>query len=308
MRFLTLFIIFFNFNAFSYVPTVESLFRNANNPEVTTNALVLNLSIKKVDNQSVTPAAVKLVYNSFNDSSLKLTQLLFSTESFSDAELLDKKYMGSFTTKNFHLDNSLEKGLLFASLNTLLINDSGLMLEYLKELGVGVKYNDELIVGEKMQLINRYKNFLGKPSEINPLRPENDDERKKIEKIMKESFYNKSNLISFGKWDNFVGWNIRDEKFEAFFENHSRKLLRLSYKTEKGTIEIIYKDYILYDGIHSFPRYIYLRDQDNISWVFETKSLRFFQENMNEMLVRIKKYDDALKGKEAIKHECSFLF
>ena len=309
-----------SWSAIGYVPTVEGLFRHGNNPDVTTNALVLSASItphnpfaEKTENP-VSPLWVKWIYNVTPHGKLKLTQLLYSSAAMNEASLLDKIYVAELSPKSFTAANT-EKGLLLALLNSMLINDGSFMIDFLQHHGVSVAANTEILNQEKTALLYRYRAWLAQTkggraagAEESPLNPSNPTERERVSRLMNSSMYLDSGKVSLSRYQGEPAWQIRTESFEAFVDDAKREVRQVVLRQSNGEIDITCHNDLLINGTHRMPKYLIIKttlDQHyNVSFI----SLRHFNESQSELLNRLQKYDQVLSQKRSPVERPSFLY
>lgn len=304
----------------SYVPTVEGLFRHGNNPEVTTNALVLTASVQPhnpfVEGAETTapPLWVKWIYNVTPHGKLKLTQLIYSSAAMSDATLLDKIYVAELSPQSFP-GAQTERGLFLALLNSILINDGSFMIDFLQHHGVSVAANTEILNQEKIALLTRYRSWLSQTkggrvagTEESPLAPNNPAEKERVSRIMSSPMYLDSGKVSLSRHQGEPAWHVRTENFEAFVDDAKREIRQLTLRQSSGETEISCTDPMLLNGSHRVPKRLIVKTTLDQHYAVTLLSLRHFNETQADLLARLQRYDQVLGAKKTPVERPSFLF
>ena len=316
--------------AHAYVPTVESLFRHGSNPDVTANGISLTLVVKKMGEEK-TPATTQdaslvqdarpedfykiFITNNPNDS-LKIAQTRYKNATFSESSLEHKIYYPNFTSYTVKTDvEHMERGLFYALIHSLTLNNGSHMVNYLKGLGVPVRLNNELINREKVEFLADYKRYLvtiakdrnAKKTEVNPMRPDDREARERAERIMNESMYTDTKQVKLSRDDGQISWVVNAGPFEAVFAYKSRDLQKIRFKSQAGEFEMICKDYWLANGTHAMPRYILVKSLNGQSYQVEITNLRHYVEKEADLVRRLNNWDQILKGKESSELRPEFL-
>ena len=131
-------------SAHSYVPTVESLFRNGANQDVETNGTALTMVVKKIEAAPKTETSVsdvsllaspraqdfyKIFFTRVSNDSVKLAQTRYSDASFSEDSLLHKVYYPNFTPFTVKGEQA-DRGVFFGVLESLLMNNGAYPVSY----------------------------------------------------------------------------------------------------------------------------------------------------------------------------------
>lgn len=311
----------------AYVPTVESLFRHGSNPEVTANGLSLTLVVKKVQpGEKAGSSGTALltdkgedyfkIFFTKNGDALKVAQTRYSSSAFTEASLQHKTYYPNFTPYTIKPGVELaEKGVFFALLHSLTLNNGSHMVSYLKSLGIPVKLNNEIINREKVEFLADYKRYLvaitkdrnAKKTEVNPMKPEDASARNRAEDIMNEPMYVDTKQVKLSKDEGQVAWVVNAGSFEAVVSYKDRDVQRIKYKSAAGDFEIICKDYWLANGTHSMPRYMLIKTFNGQHYQVEITNLRHYIEKEDDLVKRLRNWDQALKGRESADVRPEFL-
>lgn len=328
-----IFALFFLFmaSAQAYVPTVESLFRHGSNPEVSANGLVLTFQLKKIipgekSGSSMNDVALLgdvdsedfyKVFISQMDEVIKLSQTRYTNKSFSETSLVQKTYFPNFTPYTIKANlQETQRGIFYGLLFSLARNDGSYLLSYLKTLGVPVRLNNEIINREKVEFLAEYKRYLAmiardksaKKTEPNPMRPEDPDARERVEQIMARPMYVDTNQVSLERDEGKMSWMVKAGDFQAVISYKARDVQRVKYSSADGEFEIICKDYFLANGTHAFPRYLLVKTFNGEQFQLETLNLRQFVEKEEDLIKRLGRWDQILKGKNSVELRPDFLF
>jgi hypothetical protein len=327
---LLLFLIFVSFKTMAYVPTVESLFRHGSNPDISTNAIVISLSVKRVhagggeEGRSNREASLfqdkaqdyyKLFLNRSGEN-LKVSQARYNNANFSDNSLVHKTYYPNFTPFTIKPSvESAERGLFFGLIQSLVLNQGAPLVSYLKSIGVPVRLNNEIINRQKVELLARYKRYLllvakdknARKSELNPLKPSDVSAKDRVEAILSQPMYVNTNQVSLSREGGQVAWSVGAGSFEASVSYKQREVQKVKYKSESGEFEIICKDYWLANGTHALPRLMLIKTFSGQLFEIEITNMRHFVEREDDLLKRLRNWDQILKGKESAEARPEFL-
>ena len=317
--------------AHAYVPTVESLFRHGSNPDVTANGMSLTLVVKKIQpGDKPAPSSISDVtllkdekledyYKVFftkNGETLKVAQTRYSNMSFSESSLIHKTYYPNFTSFTIKPGvEQLEKGLFYSLLDSMVLNNGAHMVNYLKNQGVPVRLNNEIINRDKVEFLANYKSYLVtinkdrnlKKTEMNPMRPDDRDARERAEEIMNEPMYVDTKQVKLSRDDGQVAWAVNAGNFEAVVSYKERDVQRIKFKSSSGDIEMICKDYWLANGTHRLPRFVLIKGLTGQTYQVEITNLRHYNEREDDLVKRLTNWDQILKGKDTTELRPEFL-
>lgn len=319
-RLITFFLVIASIHVVAYVPTVEGLFRHGGNPDVTTNALVITASVaphnpyEEKTEPAANPLWVKWVYNMSPQGKLKLTQLIYSSASMVDANLIDKVYVSELSPQSFGASQT-ERGFLLSVFNSILINDGSFMIDFLQNHGVSVNANTEILNQDKVALLTRYKTWLiqsngGRSStaEDSPLSPTSASEKERVNKLMSSPMYLDSGLVSLSRYHGEPAWQIKTENFESFIDDTKREIKQVILRQPNGDIEITAHEPTLLDGLHRIPRSLIIKSALDQHYQIRFTSLKYFNENPSELLARLRRYDQILAHKRVSVERPAFLY
>ena len=306
----------------AYVPTVESLFRHGSSPDVSANGVSVTFKVNKIipgqkSGQSVTSASLlrddkvedyfKIFFTRINETT-KIAQTRYNKSNFSESSLSHKLYFPNFTAYTIKPNlEEAEKGIFYGLLHSLVLNEGEQLLSYLKSLDVPVRLNSELLNREKVEFLAGYKHYLAtiskdrnaRKTEVNPMRPEDPAARERADQIMAEPMYIDTNQVKLSKDEGSIAWVVNAGPFEAVFSYKERDAQRIKFKSAAGDFEVIMKDYYLANGTHSFPKFILVRTFSGEQYQLETLNLRHYVEKEEDLIKRLRNWDNILKGKES---------
>jgi hypothetical protein len=311
----------FSLNSFAYQPTVESLFRNGSNADIGNNTVVANILIERMEedqeaiateessNEEV-PTLKLPKYNAFklqifneNEEKPKFIQLDYANETFIKNQIAKVHYKNYLNLQSLGFtEENVEGKIFYATLYSLLNNKGDMLLELLKSLGSEVKTNQELLNMDKITLLNQYKEYLKQKMEDeeneeikNPLNVEDPEEREKIREILKQKFYLDSPYVQKIKERESFFWHVKEAVFEAKFTDSERHLLSLVINTPNGKVEFTFKDYILFNSTHEFPKEILFKNVLGKTFKITLKKLSIFADTTEKFNKRLNRYETSVK-------------
>ena len=314
MKYIIFLFAFFITSAQAYTPTIESLFRHGSNPEVTTNALSLSFSVKDLSNPE-NVQFYKIFFSVFDEKTLKVSQTAYNQDSFSEGSLLGKVYHSQLVPINFKAQN-LEKGLFYSLLHSILLNDGDFLVNYLKLAGAPVKLNSELLNDEKIALMRDYKNYLIainndrslKKTLQSPLRPESEQGQERANRILKEPMYLDTNQVTLSSYEGKPAWLVEAGGFQSYVSYDDRRPLKVRYKNSTGEVEIQCLDYWRPDAAHAVPKKMIIKTAKSEMYQVETLSLRYFNEKEDDLVKRLRHWDEILRTPKELPLRPDFLF
>lgn len=326
MKVLALFF-FVSASVHAYVPTVESLFRHGSNPDVTANGLSVTMVVKRIQPGEKAAGSTsdsllkdekgedyyKIFFTKSGDT-LKVAQTRYNSNAFTENSLQHKTYYPNFSPFTIKPEHP-EKGVFFALLDSFMLNNGAHIVNYLKSAGVPVKLNNEIINRSKVELLADYKRYLiavgkdknAKKTEVNPMKPDDAAARARAEDIMNEPMYVDTKQVKLSKDEGQVAWVVNAGAFEAVVSYKERDVQKVKFKSTAGDFEIVCKDYWLANGTHSLPRYMLIKTSNGQNYQVEITNLRHYIEKEDDLVKRLRNWDQALKGKESSEARPEFL-
>lgn len=314
-------------SAFAYVPTVESLFRFGSNADVTSNGISIGLVVRRIHAQAEEGDGnlvkekrpeefYRIYFTKAAGDTLKVAQVRFRDTNFSESTIDHKIYYPNFTPHTLKpVPEQLEKGLFYSLLHSIAFNNGSALVTYLKDLGVPVKLNSEILNRQKIELLASYKKYLttiaqnraARKTEKNPLLPEDPAARERAESIMNESMYVDNGDVKLGRDEGRIAWVINSGNFESVVAYNQRSVQKYKYKSAGGEFSVTCKDYWLANGTHYFPKTFQIKAMSGENFEVEVVELRHYIEKDDDLVRRQKRWDQVLKGKESSDPRPEFL-
>jgi hypothetical protein len=306
--------VFLSANVFAYIPTVESLFRNGDNAEVTSNTVFLNANLFKVSanqEQEESLFYLRWVYHFSQNEKLKMLQASYSGAGFSESNLVDKSYITHINPYLFNETTPAQvRGVFYSLLNSLLLNDGSFIVDFLKTKKVNVHQNQALVNRSQKNLLDRYRRYLSdkkRTEVVSPLEPTDPQERMRVRALLAEKLIQDQGQVKLTRFNSELVWHLDTTLLKAWISDSRREIRKIVYKMDSGDLEIYPKDYYLMDGVHKFPRSILMKLPSGDHYRLDFSELRYFSENENSFVDRVKKYDSILGGKK-LTSKPEFLF
>jgi hypothetical protein len=291
-----LLLIMITINTMAAVPTVEGLLRHPANSEVTSTNTILRLSLKDLsDEPSLSDRNslyVKYFFNNELKAKIRLLQVVYNDKSMSNESIVNVKYIDNIRSSQL----SREKRMFYAILSSLLLNRSTELSYYIKELSKDYKSNNQSVNYTKRNVILSYKKYLTDKKENkdldesnNPFQGKDSDKRQQIKDVMSESYYAKSDAIKLEKVDGDFMWLVTLEHFKGFFLNELLRMKKLEFDNLSGLDVVSMDQYLLFDGIHEFPKKIKL-NLNGPRYEFSTINLRHIESKNKSITSRYSDY------------------
>lgn len=302
--------------ALSYTPTPESLFRNAENPDLLGSTVIANLkvsllkgekeSINGIDIASLSQADREKYYKLFiytdEEGNTRLMQLNYA-RGFEKSQLQNLIYKPYFTYKNLGLNKEqVEKGVFYSLMASLFSNSGAMMIDTVKAHGGALKKNRESYNQSQLQLISRYKWYVTQsktnPDIKNPMVAESSEEKERLNELLNSSFYDKSPYVKRVRVNDDFFWEVESEKLYARFLQTNRHLEKLLFKSNFGEIELNLKSYALFNANYIFPQFIYFKDLAGLQYKIDLQKVVILQDNADNFTKRYKSYQDEMDKKQ----------
>lgn len=309
MRTLIAYLIIMSFEVGAYSPTLESLFRNANNVDIGNNTVMASLIITELDPETNKPlssednvakkAAVKFVIFNEKEDRPTLTQVEYKDSSFNYGALSDVSER-SFKRLSSLIRNKemIEAKSFYSVMAMLLNNDGSFMIDFIKGFQPKAQKNQELINTRKVRLLGEYKRYLQNiknesPSPpVNPLEPESDEKKARVKEIMSEGFLNKDPLIKRVKKNDHFAWVVQEDNLSLNFDNEHR-IKDFSLKTRLGKIQYVFGKFLVFGQSFEFPEFIWFSDLQGRKYEIKASQIKIFSDNSSYLERRNKKYLEA---------------
>lgn len=245
-------------NLIAAVPTMEGIFSNSSNPDVTNQLTIINLVM---DNEQQDPSLTKnyikiFVYKTKNKHTSY--QIQYSGQKM-DVPIKVINMKGFDKTSNIQ---DVSKRSFRGLIEYFFYNDSRNLLSMIDKISPDFNYNSEIIDEEKRAMMEKYKSYLAAVSKNpslkselkSPLNSENMDERRFARDMMEQSIYKSTTKIRIEKIESEFFWRLSLDNVKALFEMEKHQLKELFFTIKDGEeIKWRFGDYILFDGVHFAP-------------------------------------------------------
>lgn len=292
--------------AMASVPTVEGLFRNSSNKEITAEGIIVAYSIEEQQNELLMqktegevlsneletemlkekskPIYVRETLYKLTDSkTIQSIKYLYNSAEMKTKDLIKFKYSPNYKAKIINEFN-VNKRLLSSLKMMYLRNDSETIGTLLKDKGNNYLSNKEILNSDKTKLLNSYKEYLIATKEdpdlraelSSPLNPTDMEEKGKVLDLMKKNIYQKTNQVNLVKIQNEFRWQVDLGTINAEFTNEGHRLKKLTLQSN-GNIEVTTGDHVLFNGIHELPKVIIFKSSNDRVYKIRFISLKHYQ-------------------------------
>lgn len=310
-------------SALSAVPTMEGLFRNGINKDISAELVILKLKIDEQNNDSLMEK-IKLEGNEDKLKELlerekmetKYIELIFSIDGENRYRLIQNEYASqSFVSKDLirtelftNIRNSIraskqsEKHLLYSTLLMFVLNDSRSLVDFAKHYNSDFELNKEMMNTEKVGLLRKYQKYLTVIKEDkemgdaleSPLSPSDEEKRLQVQSVKKARMYTPSQKVKLVRENGVFFWVVDLENFTARFFNNSHMLDFLKMKVGEASLELKCSEYILYDGRHTLPKYFILKDLKDRLFKISMVKLKHYNKSSQKLGDRYKVFKEKI--------------
>lgn len=264
-------------------PTPEGLFRYGPTLDQQGDLILLDLVVhpeKKIEEVEKHPNYIQLLIAP-RDQRAELLQLEFARPGFEEKDIIDFQYWPNWGHALGHEATSI-RNLFYAIVGMYTLNEGEFMRDLLLRSVPDFKSNRELINFEKRSLMEAKRDYLAQirnnpdlqESLVSPLRPEDPEERKKVEDIMRMPTYFKAdNLFLEREGRNFY-WYLRYDNFNAKFSVKNQRIKSLMFRMAEAPIRMRFGEYVVFDGRRELPRYIILETPRGETYRIEVANFR----------------------------------
>jgi len=308
------------FNVLAAIPTMEGLFRNSINPDITDNLIVVNVkaSVKPVnDDTSSDTAFYKILFNNTVGERKEDIIAKYATAEMDNDLIIDVKFL--LTESELLKDmGKVARNFNFATLSMFTTNSSTLISKLLKQFDPEFTLNSELVNLEKKELFAKYKRYLINKKEYDkktkqmkkdgatveesgalieptsPLITEDEEEKKKIDGMLTGSIYNTQSHIKLSKDGAEFFWNIETDKLTAKFKNETHQLKSLKLNTGNEELNIIPNDYVTFKQYQLPKKYVFRNNSQES--VFEIINYYTFQSKSKAFTDRMGEYKKIIEN------------
>jgi len=325
MKTIGLILLLISTNLYSAVPTPESLFRNGNNKDLNGNFIVLKFVFQQdpsdedvnrlpqdpsVREQSLAtkypPRYAKLIFSLESEGKIQMLQCIYNNNEMNIDDLLGVHFVEDINEVLAKEEQNVEKKLFYSLLLMFSLNESSGMASVLRSHNHNFTANENLLNLDKKNLLEKYKEYLvaiknDKKMEeelVSPLKPIEPEEKVKINDILNSSMYTIAQDVELVRENRKFYWKVSYENFLALFNHESHRLAKIQLLSNEGSIEGVFGDYILFDGIHELPKVSILKSFDGNKYKLNMLSIREFTNKGKRLDARAKEYLDILKIKK----------
>ncbi|HLE09689.1 MAG: hypothetical protein A2504_02225 [Bdellovibrionales bacterium RIFOXYD12_FULL_39_22] len=276
------------------IPTVDALFRNSNNADLTGNLVKAKLIIREakesetagsaMSNETTASGSASVTSNasslattpyyfefifSVAEGRMEVLQLEFSRPSMESRSLKKVTYLPNLL-KRIKEDDQIVSSSFYSLLMSLALNDSSGMMATISKILPGQQNNRQLLNEKKVELLKKYQSYLSaikndpsKEADLpNPMRPENPEEMETVKSILKENMYLTESSVKTVKSDDQFFWQISAEGLSALFYQDTHRLRAFSASLNSKSVIIDCGEYTLFDTIHEMPKIILITKVD----------------------------------------------
>lgn len=303
-------------------PTIEGLFRNGNNPDLSGNLVVATFLVEElpteVAKQNLPPRYVK-IYMSRSGNKVELVQTDYADNRFNETAI-QRLYYNAQLSDDAEQTKVIERSLFYNVMASLLLNDSRPMNHFLKTHATAYKTNRELMNSEKVELLQKYKSYLIAVSEeggsvkdaIKASKQGSAEERAKAMDTISSGVYDKTDHVRLTREAGQFYWAVDLGQIKALFSNEEHRLKKIQMTLDGGkNIEMECGEYVLMNGTHELPRNIALRDSSNSLYRITFLSLNHMSDKSGQQ-GRASKFEGLVKANKnkgaALKFSQSFLY
>ena len=307
--------------SFGAFPTAEGLFRNGNNSDLTGNLIIVRLQIEEIENrdlldnlkilaneekvssledeEKIPSQFLEFVFSIENEHTVEMIQVNYKKYSMKKASIEKVLYVPNLIRK-MRQDSNYERLTFYSMMMMFVLNDSKGFGHLFKKINPAFRLNSEMMFDQKIYLLDKYKKHLailknssdgtGENEISSPLKPEQEEEKERVNEILSKNIYNRSEYIKLIRQDNRFYWQFAMDKINSLFYGDTHRIRHLSLVVPPNTIEVSSGDYILFDGVHELPKKIIFKGVKekvfNISMIY----LRHYTNKGKTAFERYKEY------------------
>ena len=314
--------IFIAMQAQAAIPTMEGLFRNGKNKDLSGNLIIIKMMVDEV---SLTDDLEKRVsYLKFYFSVAEKNRIEFLQVHYPDGEMrkdsANHLYYAHNLLWNLRKEEDDEKILFYSIMAMLGLNDSRPISSYLGKQSGDFKINKRSMNWEKVKLLKKYKDYLvikkknPDTEELSPLNPEEEEKKEKVKSILAAPMYTHSENINLIRRENSFFWEVKLPTINALFSNETHFIRELKIQTVRGPLAVTFGEFNAFNGVHFLPREILIRDRTEKSYKVRILSYNIYnnpkkglRERHKDFKKVVEKYEATLAGDvEVQKIENSF--
>lgn len=298
-------------SVFSYVPTFESFFRNGGNAQIEPTAVFVSAILTKMNANNIEKKTyttnekiyVRWVWDKVAEGDYRLRQFLFKDKSLAKESILEVKELGKLNASLFKetaIGN--EQGFFYSLIEALFINNSSLMVDYLKKVGIEIFPNKDLINEEKRKLLGELKHFFvekknGSEEIVSPLSPKHEEYQDNVQ-LMRRPLYEDQGVVKLELCENGPCLHAKKDGFEGFLNDIDRSFIKLQLKHNAGSLEVSFSSYRKMPGnLYQPVSFVFQDHLDEFTQV-KIRSIRVWSESTYKFYQDEKKYSPYLRDQD----------
>lgn len=313
------------------IPTVEGLFRNGDNPELTGDTVALNVVIEETQAQVESVEMVqmqeaqstdeqplerakqqsfyKLIFSVTKGQPLSLIQVRYTGPQLETNQVIDVKYFENLE-RTFAQETSFNRLLTFSLISMHGLNRSTGFNELLKRFARDYKPNSELVNQEKRKLYSRYKQHLSEKSEgPSPLAPEDPDQMTVVKEVLKSRFYDNTKKAKLIRTNNEFLWEVNLDTVKAQFSHDKRMLKKMNITNFNGEVQVDVGPYFAANGSFQLPSFILVKHSSGEEAKLSFSGYQDFNSRNKRFSERVTDYEKYLQGNlPRLREQRSLLF
>lgn len=318
-------LVLLSFSAKASVPTVEGLFRNAHNADISGNTVAVSFTIESMMSEKSKEGTVSGLLAPVERDTEQEDQafekktghykLIFSVEENKPTPMLQVRYSGvgmapSEVTDTFVVPNLaghikrervLEKQFFYSLIEMLVLNSSSGFNALLKKEIQNYKSNKDLIDREKKHMYKKYMTYLKRKKEldeedekaeelVSPFKPEDENKREEVEKLRSRRFYKDYGNVRLTREGEKFYWSIELVGLNALFTQEEHRLKKLSLDTLQGALKVSAANYVLMDGRHELPQKVIMDHPEYGRYQVTFMSTQDFKSKSTSFSDRVQEY------------------
>lgn len=257
------------------VPTEEGLLKNVNNQDLQGSNVVLKFSIQPVD-ESTAVEFMKVYLQQENENNFGMLQVIYSNAQMLDSQILNIRYTPN-VLMSLRSEKNMDKALFTSSLAMLALNNPYAFKVTMAKNGITVASDRDILNGDKINLLKEYKTYLvnnkGRSEAGSPFNSQDAKVKDKNIEIFKSNTFKRAENIELVKKNNEFMWKIDWKGTQVFFSNEQREFKVLEHSATDGQFKIDANNYLAFNGINSFPKFLSVKETQGQIVKLQTLSL-----------------------------------
>jgi hypothetical protein len=301
---MTLFLSSFSLSA--AVPTMEGLFRNGANADVTGDTIAISIAIEKISTEeenSTRPVYAKFIFSNNEKEPVRMIQVIYSNATMDNSAAVDV-VVSSDIIDQIRKDSPIERKLIYSMLLMYGLNSSEAMNVVSKRVSPDYQSNKDLVNVEKRELYQRYMNYLRNRDETaqptdeeeSPLKPQDEEEQERVKEILASKFLNQTESVVLSRQKGNFFWEVRLENLIARFTHQDHRLRTLTMNTIDGILQVALGDFVMFNGVHELPKVMSWVLPNGESYKFTTLAHQDFVSRNKSFNQRVLEYEEIIQA------------